>query len=154
MAQLGCAESTAQAPWEPFRILSSDQIRRMSRDGLVRFGAHTASHQILTRTAPDDARQEIERSVAAVAGLVDDPSHSFAYPNGGPDDFDNEAKHAVHRAGMRYAVSVIGGPVSPHSDPYALPRYLIGDDSPARFAGLIHHARDTARKLAERTRLA
>jgi peptidoglycan/xylan/chitin deacetylase (PgdA/CDA1 family) len=121
LVQLGVREADGTVPWEPFRILNSDQIRSMSRDGLVRFGAHTATHQILTRTTPDDVQREIERSVAAVASLVDLPSRSFAYPNGGPGDFNTAVIEVVRRAGIEYALSTIPGPVGSNADFYAIP---------------------------------
>jgi len=146
-------DKTQARPWDAFRILTTEEIRRMSRDDLVRFGAHTTSHQILTRTTPDDARREIERSVAAVAALVEHPSRGFAYPNGGPDDFDTFAVEAVRHTGIEFAVSTIEGPNGAQTDPYAIRRYGIGaDDSIARFAGLVHHARDTMRESVRRVR--
>jgi peptidoglycan/xylan/chitin deacetylase (PgdA/CDA1 family) len=140
-----------ERPWDAFRILTSEEIRRMSKHDLVRFGAHSASHQILTRTSSADARREIERSVAAVEDLVDRPSRSFAYPNGSPDDFDASVIEAVRLAGIQYAVTTIEGPNGPRVDPFGIRRYGIGaDDEMARFGGLVHHARDTARELARR----
>jgi len=147
LVQLGSREATVAALWEPFRVLSSDQIRSMSQDGFVRFGGHTATHQILTRTTPDDAEREIERSVAAVAALVEFPSRSFAYPNGGPDDFDTTVIEAVRRAGIEYALSTIPGPAGSDTNCYAIPRYQIGDDPLARFAGLAHHTRHAVREI-------
>ncbi|MGA2128945.1 MAG: polysaccharide deacetylase family protein, partial [Xanthobacteraceae bacterium] len=47
LARLGYA-GAATPPWGAFRILTSAQVRVMAGDGLVRFGAHTATHQILT----------------------------------------------------------------------------------------------------------
>jgi peptidoglycan/xylan/chitin deacetylase (PgdA/CDA1 family) len=146
-AQLSFDSAQTEA-WDAFKILTTQQIQRMSRDDLVRFGGHTASHQILTRTTPADARHEIERSVAAVAGLVKHASRSFAYPNGGSNDFDASVIEEVQRAGLQYAVSTIEGPNGPQSDPYAIRRYGIGSGEPmARFGGLIHHARHTVRQL-------
>jgi peptidoglycan/xylan/chitin deacetylase (PgdA/CDA1 family) len=119
----------------------------MSQDGLVRFGAHSASHQILTRTTPEDARGEVERSVAAVAALVEHPSRTFAYPNGGIDDFDINVVDAVRQAGVQYAVSTIPGPASRDTDSYAVPRYHIGDDPLGRFVRLVHHTRHAVRGI-------
>jgi peptidoglycan/xylan/chitin deacetylase (PgdA/CDA1 family) len=145
--QLGAGEAKRAMLWEPFQILSSNQIRHMSEESLVRFGAHTATHQILTRTTPEGARREIERSVAAVASLVGHPSRSFAYPNGGPDDFDATAIEAIRGVGIDYAVTTIPGPVGSDTNPYAIPRYNIGDHPLARFAGVVHHARHSIEKI-------
>lgn len=149
LEQLGSPNETR--PWDAFRMLTSEQIRRMNKHDLVRFGAHSASHQILTRTSAADARREIERSVAAVAALVGRPSRSFAYPNGSPDDFDASVIDAVRREGIEYAVTTIEGPNELRGDPFAIRRYGIGaNDRMARFGGLVHHARDTARQIARK----
>jgi peptidoglycan/xylan/chitin deacetylase (PgdA/CDA1 family) len=145
-SQLGYDKT--QPPWDAFRMLSVEHVQRMSRDDLVRFGAHTVSHRILTRLAPVDARREIETSVTAVAGLVKRPSRSFAYPNGGPKDFDASVADAVRQAGLDYAVTTIEGSNGPGVDHYAIRRYGIGAGDPlARFGGLVHHARDSLGEL-------
>lgn len=148
LGQLGFSEPRSCLPWEAFRILTREEIRRTSRDDLVRFGAHTASHQILTRTTPEDARQEIESSVAAVAAMVERPSRSFAYPNGGPDDFDLNTIEDVKRAGIDYAVTTISGPNGFADDPYTIRRCTIGGDHRLyHFAARVHHTRHAIRKL-------
>lgn len=151
--QLGCGGPRRARPWDVFRMLTPDEVRHMSRYDLVRFGAHTASHQILTLTTPGDARREIERSVAAVAALVARPSRSFAYPNGAPDDFDGTIAGFLREAGIDWAVTTVDGPAGPDSEPYAVRRYGIGAfDTLPRFACLVHHARAAARELTRRLR--
>ena len=76
-------------------MLRADMIRRLGHSGLVRVGAHTANNQILTRATREEARREIETSVAAVARLVERPSRAFAYPNGTAGDFDEETISAL-----------------------------------------------------------
>jgi peptidoglycan/xylan/chitin deacetylase (PgdA/CDA1 family) len=149
--RLGFPDREPVAAWAPMRILRSEQIHRMGRNDLVRFGSHTASHQILTRTTPDDGRREVERSVAAIAALVERPSRTFAYPNGGPDDFDAGSVAALRSAGIEYAVMAIGGPNPRGVDPYRIRRYGIGAaDSFARFAGQVHHTRAAAAAVLRR----
>jgi len=144
LTQLGFGGERRATPWDAFRVLTSDEVRRMSRSPFVRFGGHTASHQILTRTTREDARREIESSVRAVAALVERPSRTFAYPNGGRDDFDDEVAAMVRAAGIDYAVTTLEGPNDPDQDPYRLLRYGIGSADPLpRFAGLVHHVRDS-----------
>lgn len=149
--RLGVHGRRTAAPWAPMRILRTGEIRRMSRDGLVRFGSHTASHQILTRTEPDDVRREIERSVAAVAALVERPSRTFAYPNGGLDDFDATTIAAIRQAGIEYAVTTIEGPNPRDVDPYRIRRYPISAiDHWGRFTCQVHHARSLAETLSKK----
>jgi peptidoglycan/xylan/chitin deacetylase (PgdA/CDA1 family) len=138
----------AASTWEPFRMLSSEQIRQMSRRGLVRVGAHSASHQILTRTTRDDANRQIQASLRTIAALVERPSRTFAYPNGGPDDFDEDVIEMLRGSGIEHAVTMIPGPNDRATDPYRLRRYAVGSDgSIARFAWLVHHAAFAIRSL-------
>jgi peptidoglycan/xylan/chitin deacetylase (PgdA/CDA1 family) len=153
LGQLGSGGERRAAPWGAFRMLTSDEVRRMDASPLVRFGGHTAGHQILTRTTREDARREIERSIRRVAALVESPSRTFAYPNGGPDDFDDTVAALVREAGAEYAVTTIEGPNAPGQDPYRILRYGIGSKDPvARFGGLIHHVRDAAAIVRRGTR--
>ena len=152
LEQLGFDGPRQVPPRPAFAILSSTQIARMSRDDVVRFGGHTATHQILTHTSPERACWEIERSIQAVARWVARPSASFAYPNGGEADFDQEAVTGLRRLGIRYAVTTIEGPNDRHTDPYRLRRYgIVADDPLARFAGLMHHGRAAMDRLLRRT---
>lgn len=140
--QLGVSPSASRPPRRGFGILSASQIRRMAQDDLFRFGAHTATHQILTRTTAERAAGEITRSVRAVAALVRRPSATFAYPNGGLGDFDEAAIAALRALGIRYGVTTLEGPNFRGDDPYRVRRYGIGAEDPvARFAGLMHHSR-------------
>jgi peptidoglycan/xylan/chitin deacetylase (PgdA/CDA1 family) len=151
LRQLGVRDRRAAKPWAPSRILRAEEVRRMSRGDLVRFGAHTASHQILTRTDPDDVLREIERSVAAVASLVERPSRTFAYPNGGSDDFDEGTIATIKEAGIGYAVTTIEGPNPRDVDPYRIRRYTISAvESPARFVRQVHHARALSEALLKK----
>ena len=148
LAQLDQRRAEPAATWEPFRMLRSDQIRQMSRRDLVRVGAHSASHQILTRTSPDDACAQIHASLRTIAALVERPSRTFAYPNGGPDDFDENVIEMLRRAGIEHAVTLIPGPNARTTDAYRLRRYAVGSDgSIARFAWLVHHAAFAIRSL-------
>lgn len=149
--RLGAPRQDDAAAWAPMRALNAGEIRRMGREGLVRFGAHTASHQILTRTTPDEARREIRRSVAAVASLVERPSRTFAYPNGRPEDFDDEAIAELGRIGVEYALTTVEGPNPRPVDRYRVRRYTIGAaDHAARFPFQVHHARALAEALPSR----
>lgn len=144
LSRLGFGATRPIPIWEPFRMLRRDEIRRMSRSDLVRVGAHTASNQILTRTTKEEARREIETSVADVARLVERPSRAFAYPNGTAADFDGDAISALRDAGIQYGMTTIEGPNVQPLDPFRVRRYGIGAaDSAARFAGLVHHTRAT-----------
>ena len=82
------------APPADCRPMQWGDVRSLSQRGL-RFGPHTVTHPVLTRSPGIDAQFEIEESWRRVA--QEDPSAeaTFAYPNGMPGDFN-----AVHVAGL------------------------------------------------------
>lgn len=113
----------------PFRVLSWDEARAMVGDGLVTLHPHSVTHPILARCDDDKVEREIAASCAALereTGLV---ASIFAYPNGRPQDFDNRAKDALRRRGIRWALSTTAGFADRHCDPLALPRLAVAGDA-------------------------
>ena len=123
-----------------FRMLTSRQIEDMAADDLIRFGGHTEHHRILTRVPAADAQQEVTRSIAVTAQLCGRATTSFAYPNGGPDDFDEASVSGLRALGIDNAVTTSSGPNWPWSDRLRLNRYCIGSgDSLGTFVWRMHH---------------
>ncbi len=120
---------------EDFAPLTWDDARAMASSGLVDFGAHTVSHEILSRLPREDMRREVTESCAAVRDRLNLDKITFAYPNGGREDFDDHCKVAVRAAGATCALSTIEGLCQPGDDLFELRRIGIGRDmTPARFA--------------------
>ena len=117
--------------------LGWDEVRAL-RDGGVAIGAHTRSHPILTRLSPAAAEAEIAGSVAEIAAALGTPVTTFAYPNGGPADFDGGHRAMLRRLGIQTGFTLVPGPQGLSDirrDPLAIRRIFIGnrDDLP-RFA--------------------
>ena len=102
-------------------MLDWDQVRAMNREGIA-FGAHTATHPILTRIPLGDARGEIERSRDAIRTNVGCDATLFAYPNGRAGDFNPEIQTLVREAGFQAAVSTLWGGNTAETDRFALRR--------------------------------
>lgn len=124
----------------PYRMLDRESIRVMGQSGLIDFGAHTATHAILTRVGPEQRRLEIERSIREVAEMTGKPCTHFAYPNGRAGDYDEEAMAIVQSQGVTTAVTTREGPNSRSTASMELCRYGIGaGTSPAIFECMVHH---------------
>lgn len=122
----------------PFRMLSWDEAHRLTRDADVTLYPHTATHPILSRCSQDKLEREIAESCAMIEHETGCAPAVFAYPNGRAQDFDERAKAALRRRGVRWALSTNPGFADGSSDPLALPRIGIGSDlSPARFRLLV-----------------
>lgn len=125
MSALGVA-ATPEARW---RKLSWDEIREMANGG-ISFGAHTVTHPILTRMPIDEAGREILESRDAIERALGKKVTLFAYPNGGPTDFNDDVKRVVRDAGFRCAVTTIPGTNDAATDLFELKRVALWDPAP------------------------
>ncbi len=135
------AERIAQVEWlvatlgpefdaygSPFQMLSWDEARTLESDGNVTLYPHTVTHPILSRCSDEKVEYEISESCLAVERETGRTPTIFAYPNGGVQDFDERAKAALRRNGVRWALSTTNGFADGDSDPFALPRIGIGSN--------------------------
>lgn len=119
----------------PSDLMMRDQDVRALRAAGMEIGAHTATHPILTRLAPAEARREIDQSRERLTAIIGEPVSLFAYPNGKPgQDYAAEHVRMVRDAGFSAAVSTAWGVASTDSDLFQLPRFTPWDRRPARFA--------------------
>jgi peptidoglycan/xylan/chitin deacetylase (PgdA/CDA1 family) len=120
--------------------LTWDEVREMSNNGIT-MGAHTMSHPILTRIPLSSAQQELLGSKERVESELEKPVKSFAYPNGGHDDFNKAIKDFAHDIGIQVAFSLINGPSSQRQalrDPLEIRRIFIGyKDTMPRFVAKV-----------------
>jgi peptidoglycan/xylan/chitin deacetylase (PgdA/CDA1 family) len=85
-------------------------------------GAHTITHPILSRVTPERAREEIEGSKSAIERALGVPVRSFAYPNGGPQDYTDTTVRLVQQAGFACAVTTRWGLNGRATHPFELRR--------------------------------
>jgi peptidoglycan/xylan/chitin deacetylase (PgdA/CDA1 family) len=112
----------------PFQMLSWDEARILAGDGRVSLYPHTVTHPILSRCSDEKVEYEISESCLALERETGRTPSIFAYPNGGVQDFDQRAKAALSRNGVRWALSTTHGFADRDSDPLALPRIGIGSN--------------------------
>jgi hypothetical protein len=99
------------------RLLSWDQIRQLSEDG-IEFGSHTMTHPELTSVSQDASAIEIARSKRVIEDAIGKPVVSFAYPFG---RFTSSVRRLVEE-NYATACSTNLGRVRPTSDMHALER--------------------------------
>ncbi|MBC7186781.1 MAG: polysaccharide deacetylase family protein [Calditrichaeota bacterium] len=105
-------------------MLSPEDIAQAPGD-LLRFGAHTVHHVVLTKVPPEEARQEINDSIAQLRAWTGSEVTTFAYPLGDASSFDERVRSMLAEAGIRHAVTTLKGANTPTQDPLALRRTLI-----------------------------
>lgn len=108
-------------------MMTSAQVVALARAGM-QVGAHTVSHPILASLDDDAALQQMQQSKSALEGLLGQPVHSFAYPNGRPGR-DYLPRHALlaRQAGFTLAVSTAPGAAGATDDVFQLPRFTPWD---------------------------
>ena len=128
-------EALKPTPERPKRLmLSWDEVAALRGLGFA-IGAHTITHPIMSRLAPDQVRSEIHGSKAAIEKHLGTPVRAFAYPNGQPGDYNEAVTQVVREAGFTCAVTTKrglndantpvlelrrGGPWEQHMPTYAL----------------------------------
>ena len=103
-------------------------VRAMEASGLVSFGGHTANHEILSTLDEREREVEIAGCLDTLRSSVANPSSTFAYPNGQPEDFDAAGVEALRRAGITAGLSTIEGFTDRSADHFALRRIPVSGD--------------------------
>lgn len=126
---------------EEYAAMSWGQVRRCEAGGM-RFGPHTATHPILSRTSDAQAREEIEASWRRLREEARRPTPVFCYPNGQPGDFGVREMRLLEKVGM--IAAVVGTPAyvsramlrDGQRAAFQLPRFNMPDD----VAGVVQYA--------------
>jgi len=101
---------------------SWEELRELTRDGLIEIGSHTATHAILTRCSEELARREAAASKLLIEECVSRPCRLFAYPNGRPGDFNAATHSSLSELGYEAAVTTVQGLVNRKTDLFEIPR--------------------------------
>jgi peptidoglycan/xylan/chitin deacetylase (PgdA/CDA1 family) len=114
---------TKQWPQE-LRPLTVVELRELAEDERVEIGGHTDRHPILARCTDEEAREEIVGGAEKLRQLLGYAPRWFAYPNGGPGDFEvRKSAQWLQEAGYEGAFSMINGRLRADHQPWNLPRY-------------------------------
>lgn len=125
-----------------FLPMSWEEVERLAESGLVQFGAHSISHEILTRIPRDEAHRQIAESCRELRRRLPGMPLTFAYPNGGPDDFDSFLQDVLRDEGALCGLTTVEGLNERGADPFALQRVSVGADAcsyrfPLRSSGAV-----------------
>ena len=113
----------AKPPFGAHRsTLTWDELRALSRQG-VDIAAHTHTHPILTRVAPERACQEIRLSQEMIARHIGTALPVFAYPDGKMGTFNRPIEEALRQEGIAIAFTMMEARADlARHEPLQLPR--------------------------------
>jgi peptidoglycan/xylan/chitin deacetylase (PgdA/CDA1 family) len=124
LAGLEAAEASLRIDPAPARdrYLTAEQVVAIDGGGVGTIGLHTHRHALLARQPIDVQRDEIERGVAALTGLLGRAPRYFAYPNGSPLDYDDDTVALLVELGFEAAFCTTEGPVEGSRDRFRIRR--------------------------------
>jgi peptidoglycan/xylan/chitin deacetylase (PgdA/CDA1 family) len=96
---------------DDYRVATWQDLRSVESD-LVRIGAHSMTHPILSRCDDEHATREIRDSVTRVRDELVRPSEIFAYPVGCPSCYGEREILVIRQAGLLGALSSVPGYVT------------------------------------------
>jgi peptidoglycan/xylan/chitin deacetylase (PgdA/CDA1 family) len=106
--------------------MSPEELRQISKDGLIEIGGHTRTHPQLASLSRADQLREIAEDKKELEGILERPVRCFAYPYGSPvTDFNNESVSAAHEAGYRTAFAFTPSLIGEDSPPLELGRFWV-----------------------------
>jgi peptidoglycan/xylan/chitin deacetylase (PgdA/CDA1 family) len=113
--------------YDAFAMLDWNEVEKLNAEGLVSFGSHTHTHQIMSRCSLEKQRFELLSSRKLMLEHVGN-ADLFAYPNGSPADYTRETKQLLSELGYGFALTAIRGLNTSETDVYELRRVGIGAD--------------------------
>jgi peptidoglycan/xylan/chitin deacetylase (PgdA/CDA1 family) len=116
------------------RALTPNEVRQLAEGDLVDAGAHTMTHPDLSVLAVEAQRAEIVGGKKRLEEVLGQPVSSFSYPFGGFRHYTADTLGLVRDAGFDCACTNVPGVVTPKSDLYQLPRFLVRDWDGEEFA--------------------
>jgi peptidoglycan/xylan/chitin deacetylase (PgdA/CDA1 family) len=92
-----------QKPTTPYAPVSMDHLKVMVNNG-ISIGLHTKTHPILSKVTPKVIEEEVVRPKHRLEQLLGMEVLTFCYPNGQPEDFNEQVVEKVKEAGYLGAV--------------------------------------------------
>ena len=130
------------------------EVRELSKSGLIEIESHTINHYRLTDIPEKAAKKEIEESKHRIEQELNQPVAHFCYPDG---FFSDKVKEMVKAAGYQTALAVTSrdgtkGLNTPQEDPYELKRIYISNQPyvcvfAVQVAGILAMVRNIARRF-------
>lgn len=115
------------------RLMTAEQLRELTRGGLIEIGGHTVHHPLLAVEEVAVQRAEIWLGRDELVKVLGRMPVGFSYPFGCRRDYTAESIKLVREAGFGFACSNFNGVVEKETDRYQLPRVLVRNWSGEEF---------------------
>lgn len=109
------------------RVLTHEELARLSRSPFVTIGAHTRTHTALSILTAEEQLAEIAGSKRELEELTGCPVEFFSYPFGARQDYTPETTALCRQAGFKGSYANFHGHIFKSTDPFQVPRMLVRD---------------------------
>jgi len=111
-----------------FKLMTIDQINQLAASREFEIGIHTDNHPIMSVLSPEEQQREITGAIENLKLGEVRYLPVFAYPNGRPEDFNDDTVSALKKSKIRAAVTTVDALWDGSFDSYNIPRIGIGGD--------------------------
>jgi len=94
---------------DPCALMTVDELRTLSKTPGFEIGGHSAEHPILSRLSREEQRKQIFENKAALESWTGRSVETFAYPNGGAGDYDENSVSLLRECGFKLAFTTRPG---------------------------------------------
>lgn len=136
------------------RQLTVEEMRELSRDGLVAVGGHTVDHPVLALESEDAQRQQVSGNRETLEWIIGHAPAGFSYPYGTRHDFTAATIDIVKKSGYAYACANTPGQVNAGSNPFQLPRHVVRNWGAEEFEANLNKWFTPARAMTKPERIA
>jgi peptidoglycan/xylan/chitin deacetylase (PgdA/CDA1 family) len=109
------------------RVLTLDELARLSRSPFVTIGAHSCSHTALSILTAEEQAAEMADSRRILEELTGRAVDFFSYPFGTRQDYSAETPELCRQLGFKGSYANFHGHIFRSTDPFQLPRMLVRD---------------------------
>ncbi len=116
------------------RVMTSEEIRRLSKSRLITMGSHTVNHASLGWISEHQQIYEVMESKEKLESIISKSVDQFAYPWGSKDDYSNVSVKILKEVGYKYAFTTSNNEMTDGFDPFRIPRWIVHNYNQYDFA--------------------
>jgi len=109
-----------------YRVLTWDQVRKMSKNPLFSIGGHNITHDTLSRLSFSEMSSQIQGSLEAIKEKINTDVVHYSYPEGQAEHFNSDTIDILKNNGIKCCPTAINGVNSLQDDLFYLKRVMVG----------------------------
>lgn len=115
------------------RTMTRNELLTFAQNPLIKIGAHTAHHAMLSSLSAAEQVHEIRSGRKTLEDVLRHEVNTFSYPYGSRRAYDTDTTEIVREMALDGACSNFAGRADAQTDPFQIPRVLVRDWDGAQF---------------------